>query len=356
MKYNYIAAWIITSGISLPSNSHSTVLTNQGNTKFTLTNIPDILLERVDEASAIGRLILKGLIGQHDSNNFQSALISEIDEIKKERKNKTGEQAVLILQTHGEIECSIKNPIQTDNFIITFDAIEKSKIKQLHQTEIEAMKVAISCANNNLSRFTHLTDGIYLSDEKNKPIYSLSFSMNAEMSVSTYLSEETTKQINDRYIILNQSNDINSVKRLFSQLVEHRADPLKAFLSGWAAMEILIAKLFKNHEALFFSPLVNTEQQTLREQFIKRIREVMKDKYRLTDKFIAVTVALFPNIEETEVAENYNCFCKLKTIRDSISHGEAFSEKNLPVNELAEILRKYIAAYIATHKSPKNAV
>ncbi|MBK1731701.1 hypothetical protein CKO41_07835 [Thiococcus pfennigii] len=81
----------------------------------------------------------------------------------------------------------------------------------------------------------------------------------------------------------------------------------------------------------------------------------MKDKYRLTDKFIAVTAVLFPSIEDAEAEKNYSDFCKLKELRDSIFHGEPFSEKDLPVHEMAALLRKYVLARIATPNKGLNS-
>jgi hypothetical protein len=355
MRYTYTAAWAVVGGISLRQESLPTVLASSESAQFILTRDPDALLARVDEATAVARLMLKGLVGQRGTADFQTALASEIQEIKAERKKKVGAQAVLLFQAQGEIEVAVKEPLREhDTFVVTFDAVEKSTVRQLHQTDIEAMKVAVAFESDIPSRFAYLTDGTYLLNDAGIPVYSISFSMNAEASVSTLLSEEAAKRIAVRYAALNQENDVDSVERLFSQMAEYDTDRLKAFLSGWAALEILIAKSFKSYEQAFLSPFTNAEQPTLRERFLARIKGVMKDKYRLTDKFIAVTAVLFPGIEDAEAEKNYTDFCKLKGLRDSIFHGEPFSEKDLPVPELASLLRKYVVARIATPNKALN--
>ncbi len=301
--------------------------------------------------------MLKGIVGQRGPADFQTALASEVEEIKAERKKKVGAQAVLLFQAQGEIEASVKEPLhEHDTFIVTFDAVEKNRVRQLHQTDIEAMKVAVAFESDAPSRFAYLTDGTYLLNDAGRPVYSISFSMSAEASVSTPLSEEAATRIGARYTALNKENDLDSVERLFSQMAEYGTDRLKAFLSGWAALEILIAKSFKSYEQAFLSPFTNAEQPTLRERFLTRIKFVMKDKYRLTDKFIAVTAVLFPNIEDAEAERNYADFYKLKELRDSIFHGEPFSEKDLPVHEMAALLRKYVVARIATPNKALNTV
>ena len=356
MRYSYTAAWAVVGGISLRQDSPPIELACSRAFRFLLTRDPDAVLARVDEASAVGRLMLKGIIGQRGAADFPTALAAEIEQIKAERKKKIGGHAVLLFEAQGEIEATLKEPLREhDTFIVTFDAVEKRRVRQMHKADIEAMKVAVAFESDAPSRFADLTDGMYLLTEAGKIVYSISFSMSGEASVSTSLSDEAAKRISTRYAALNEADDLDSVERLFSQMAEYGTDRLKAFLSGWAALEILIAKSFKTYEQAFLSPFTKAEQPTLRERFLGRIKGVMKDKYRLTDKFIAVTTVLFPGAANEDVQQDYEKFCKLKDLRDSIFHGEPFSEKELPVHELAALLRKYVLARIATPNQALNA-
>lgn len=343
-------------GISLRQDSPPIELASSRNCRFLLTRDSDAVLAKVDEASAVGRLMLKGLVGQRGAAEFPTALAAEIEEIKAERKNKIGGQAVLVFEAQGDIDATLKEPLREHGtFIVTFDAVEKRRVRQIHQADIEAMKVAVAFESDTPSRFADLADGTYLLTEAGKIVYSISFSMSGEASVSTSLSDEAAKRISARYAALNGADDLASVERLFSQMADYGTDRLKAFLSGWAALEILIAKSFKSYEQAFLSPFTKGEQPTLRKRFLGRIKGVMKDKYRLTDKFIAVTAVLFPGAANDDVQQDYQKFCKLKDLRDSIFHGEPFSEKDLPVHELAALLRKYVLARIATPNQALNA-
>lgn len=323
--------------------------------KFVLTREPDPYLARVDEASAVARLMLKGFAGKKDKAEFSVAVASSIEEIKAERRKKIGSKAVLVFQADGEIEAVLKDSREHEGFIVAFDVVEKRLVRERHQPDIEAMKTAVAFESDTPSRFADLADGTYLRNDAGKAVYSISFSMSAEASLSSSLSEGSAKRISTRYASLNQLTDLDSVERLFSQMADHDTDRLKAFLSGWAALEILIGKLFKRYEQEFLSPFTKADQSNLRERFLERIRGVMKDKYRLTDKFIAVTAVLFPQATDDEVKSDYEKFCKLKELRDSIFHGEPFSEKNLPVYEIASVLRKYVLARISTPDKAPNA-
>jgi hypothetical protein len=358
MRYIYKSSWSVVGGINLPKDAQQIELYKSPRCRFLLTNQPDILLADVDQRTALGRLMLKGLFGQGRATEFPFALEAEIEEIRAERSKKVGSQAILVVEAIGEIDVELKDPyIEHDGFIVTFDIVNKQTVARTHRAEIEAMKLALAFESESPSRFSALGDGVYLINEVGKSIYSISFSMSGDASVSTDLTADGIERISARYAILQKANDMESVERLFSQMADYGTDRLKAFLSGWIALEILIAKAFKVYEHAFLSPLTNGGQPSLREKFLARIKDVMKDKYRLTDKFVVVAALLFPTAQDSELQEDFKKFSQLKQLRDSIFHGEEFSEKDLPIHELATLLRKYVLAHVATLKpdAPTNA-
>ena len=62
----------------------------------------------------------------------------------------------------------------------------------------------------------------------------------------------------------------------------------------------------------------------------------MKDKYRLSDKFIVISYLLCPDDADTDFAE----FQKAKEVRDKLLHGQDISEETLPVITVQNITRK----------------
>ena len=152
-------------------------------------------------------------------------------------------------------------------------------MRQIHQADIEAMKVAVAFESDTPSRFADLTDGTYLL-EAGKIVYSISFSMSGEASVSTSLSDEAAKRISARYAAL-EADDLESWNE--SQMAELNR-PFEGVSSGWTALEILIARSRPTNKLFFrHSP----KQSSLRcGRFIGRIKGVMKDMYQLTDKFM----------------------------------------------------------------------
>jgi hypothetical protein len=127
-------------------------------------------------------------------------------------------------------------------------------------------------------------------------------------------------------------------------MAARRSDRLRAFLFGWTALEILVAKAFKAYEKEFFSSAGNGWQQTLREGFIGSVRKMLESRYRSTDRFSAVTAVLFSDLAEEEVRGRLRSFSRLKELRDAISHGQDFVESELPVEEVEKLLRLYLFA------------
>lgn len=59
-----------------------------------------------------------------------------------------------------------------------------------------------------------------------------------------------------------------------------------------------------------------------------------------------MTVALFPDADDTEVDSYLNQFARLKGLRDKLLHGQDVPEDTLPVHELAGLLRRYVLALL----------
>ncbi|MDP3196284.1 hypothetical protein [Tabrizicola sp.] len=218
--------------------------------------------------------------------------------------------------------------------------------RQAHKEEIDSAKLAIAFESEHPSRFEKFTDGIYLSDTEGRPTYSVTFKFNARAHVSSPFTERAATQASRRYLLVSGHGELRSVCRLYAQMAENENEPLKAFLFGWSAVEILVSKVFVAFENEFMSPLLDGAQARLRQRFLSRVQEVMKDKYRLVEKFTCVTVALFPHSADTDVDSYLEQFKRLKGLRDKLLHGQDVPEDTLPVHELAGLLRRYVLAFL----------
>ncbi|WP_156782124.1 hypothetical protein [Acidihalobacter aeolianus] len=354
MKYYYKAAWAVIGGISSPSDVERAVLVSGTDFTFSLVRNAEVDLTEIDNNQAIARLLVKSIVGQRGSAPFRDAIAIEASEIKEERKQKAESNPILVYEAEGDLPVQMdRHHREQDGIIIGFDLIDKAEVRQLHKPKIEAMKMAVAFEGGSTSRFTELGDGIHLVTDDGKSVFSFTASASGRTTVFTSnpLSDQGVQNVGNRYHTLLSMDDLTSVERLFSQMAVQGADQLKTFLSGWAALEILIAKAFKRYEQEFLSPFTQIGQESMRERFLARIKDVMKDKYRLSDKFVAVSAVLFRDASREDFQRDYQTFRDLKERRDSISHGDPFEENSLPIQQVDALLRKYCLAYIATQST-----
>lgn len=341
MHYTYVEAWSIL-GITLSDGIQSYKIGHSDCCRYILTHDPDAFLSTIDRGFSIGHFMLCG--GGLARLDYDSkALPSMIEKIQAERKNKIMNQAVLIVEIQGDTEVfSIEPSREFNDFIVTLAAIDKDRIDRLikvHRYDIDAMKVALALESEEPLKFSILSSGVYFTDERNKTIHNIDFSFNGSMFSSRKLTSEDSNRISTRYDYLRQAKDMTRVQRLFSLMTDNKNTPLFAFISGWTALEILINKSF----AIYKEVLVNEEESSICKEFISRKNQNKKDadEYTLMDKFILAVLKLFPN----DVDDDCEKFSALKKLRNSI-HNKEFSEPDLPVSELATLLKKYMHAYM----------
>ena len=102
-----------------------------------------------------------------------------------------------------------------------------------------------------------------------------------------------------------------------------------------------MSKTFADYESRMFKQLAEAENSGGRE-YLGRIREVMKDKYRLADKFEIICCQLCPSDADADL----NDFRKAKKIRDEMAHGEEVADAAFPVAVVQGLLKKYLKMHM----------
>ena len=347
MKYTYIAAWGVLGGVHLPSDCESVELYGDEDQSFILTRTPADQLALVDRGRAIAWLLMDGMFGGQVHESFDAGVEHALARVVEYRERRAA-GTVLIYEAHGDVDVEL-DPRLADadtQYLFMMDAVDKLAVRRTHDPCIEAMKMALALEGSSPCRFAPLTNDVYLTDEDGRVIHSPSYRFSAEPSVSSPFASDGKSRVARRYGLLAGRGGNERILRLSSQMSDGESDRLKAFLSGWAALEILVAKYFKSCEESFMSPLLTPDQPALRQRFLGRVRDVMKDKYRLTDKFAAVSVVLFPHAPDEDVQKDFEEFTRLKKFRDKLYHGEEFADADLPLAELRTLLRKYLQAHV----------
>lgn len=179
----------------------------------------------------------------------------------------------------------------------------------------------------------------FVTDDFGRRIHPLSVRASVSSRVLGGVSEEMLDRIRLSIAQLDGRVDLNTVSRLLAQALRSETHRLQAFMSAWTALEIFVAKTFPRFEELFLQSL--SEGQASRD-VLKRIQEVMSDKYRLTDKFSLLASHLAPEDAERDTRD----FGTFKKKRDKYFHEMESDVNQLPLGEVITLLRKYLRLYL----------
>jgi hypothetical protein len=124
-------------------------------------------------------------------------------------------------------------------------------------------------------------------------------------------------------------------------------DDFKSFIFGWTALEIFINKVFSQYERTFVDALTSEASVRGATQYFERVTQVMKDKYRLVDKFSVIATILTGENSDADIDKLKH----IKKVRDALLHGQDIPGASLPNNELRELVSKYLRAHLE-HISP----
>ncbi|WP_209245209.1 hypothetical protein, partial [Pseudomonas aeruginosa] len=135
-------------------------------------------------------------------------------------------------------------------------------------------------------------------------------------------------------------------RRRSSASSENSAGGIRAFCQNQevffrVSLEIFVAKQFKELQS---SITININGATAHNEFSSRMLDVMKDKYRLVDKFSALSNLYDSANSDADIAE----FKRIKGIRDKFFHRMEGEVKSLPLEETRQLMFKYFVLYLET--------
>lgn len=345
MTFTHLCAWQVMGGT--PAGTDSVPLASGAGWSYSLTKDLDAACANSDRGLALSHLALQGIFGPQKVGTLDERLAAEIAEIREARRRRTGGCALLLFQGTGQLAVTIGKSFQQQaDFTLTFDAYDEGEIRRRYVHQHRAMQLALALESKTRVRFDEATAGTYCTDAGGHTVYSLTFSGGtADITVSSPLSQEASAAVAGRFASLAKSAELESTVRLFADMAAYGREPFRVFVSGWAALEILIKRTFKEYEERFFSTLSIPHQPDMAELFLSRIRKTMGDKHNLIDRFTLVSSVLLPSQTTVEAEADVTIFKRIKQQRDDIAHGGAFDESQLPVQQLSDLLMKYLAAH-----------
>lgn len=298
----------------------------------------------LDTGLACASLLLRGMFGGEKIQELPIAIDAEVTKIQEERVLKVKTAVYAVINFKGQAELDIKENLcrETDQYRICFDAIDKEFLRDQHKEEVHSIVSSLSISTSPEYHAELISSGIYFSDSKGKPLYSFTFQGgHARFILANPIDLEKEKEISKITGLSIGNQQLKTPFRLLTQSLETTQDKLRAFISAWTALEILTNKIFSIYEEKFIDDIADDHNSHGVNQFLTRIKDVMKDKYRLTDKFYLIASFL-----SNEATEDIELFKSMKTIRDNISHGKEFNEETLPVENARKLTAKYLMGHM----------
>ena len=346
MKYRYTAIYSI-KGLSLPPARGDTelVVDSAIGLRAILTSQPNAHVFEGDRSLAVAGLMLRALFrAEPTSNDFKQRVANAVEEIRAAREKEFGNDPFLVVIGEGEVPSfNPSHEKDAEDFIVCFDGADKDEIRARFHTRITALINSITSEVESVIGIRKVSDSVVFLRDDGKPVYSYTFSGgSARLYVSRPLSDEQVQTIGELYRLFTADTTLERVQRLLRSSFETEEDALRSFLAAWSAFEIFVNKVFDIYEDRFFKSLFERGAPEVQRKYLQRIREVMKAKYRLADKFAAVSFQLSPDTAD----EDLKTVLQAKKIRDELSHGGSVDEASLPVKPIRDLASKYVRLHI----------
>ena len=255
------------------------------------------------------------------------------------------------IQISGECEEMVgKVILETEEFAVFLNANDPTEsIRSRDEYDIAAILASLILEAGGTISLDKMWDSISMVRADGKQIVPFNCSIDMEFADIDPLADDAPTRIIDRYHRLSRGNEkLGTVLRLLKLSLETEKDKLRSFLFGWSAIEIFINTVFKKYENEIFTEFSEGLQSELRVTYLKRIREVMKDKNRLTDKFSVIALRLCMKDADNDV----KAFKKVKEVRNNLFHRSMADESKLSVTDIHALLVKYLQLHLGGNPRP----
>lgn len=343
MQATYLAIYRVRGVIGLPDDSPVQLLEAPAiKAVAQLTMARDVYFIHLRRLQAFSRMITETLVGGRQdldslSTRFSNALrgcaISEGIDFDK---------PLLIVSVMGEVtSLRMDRAMDVGEVSLGLELFDTQQLAQSAEAVLEAAVagISLSLSPTTTSVVTRIGFVAYAEDSGTGRLsYTLEMSAYGSHASMTSVSREILTNASHLSQILYAKEDLKIVSHLLSRSLR-TTDDLQAFLTGWAALEILIAKTFKStYEPDLYKALGS---MTAASQFLSRVRDVMKDKYNIRDKFVVMSSSLDPINSELDIQE----FRDIKSERDGI-HEMKLKVSGYPTQRVQRLLRKYLRLHL----------
>lgn len=274
----------------------------------------------------------------------ESHIREAVRDVQGARQSAHGAGPFLVIELQGDL-ASFKpqHEREVGGFVVCFDAADKTAIRAAARGPITSIVTAVLATIDGIVDLRKAADAVVFFRADGTPVYSYTFEgATGSLYVSSRVSADQAQTMTRMCAALAASTETARVQRLLRLSSETVAEGLRPFLAAWAALEILINKIFPQYEDSLFGRMSRSESPGVQDAYFSRVREVMKDKYRLLDKFAVIGMQLAPSAVDGDI----EVVRRLKKTRDELLHGEEVDETRLPTAEVRRLALRYLRLHL----------
>ena len=347
MRYQHtVAYWI--KGLYPQQEGTDEEIVSSVNFRAILTNSPNSYCLHGDRINAISKLQLDIFLGQLQPGTFQERIESVVSKIRESRQQRFGAGLFLTcIENRNTEDFGSVSENESEDFIVRYGVELKEVLQQASRDNIPTLLSALTLSIPNVLGFVKIIDFVVFYRDDSKPIYCPALpSISGEAYSAPRITQDTINSIqnlHERCRNLTAANkEFGRVQHLLTSSLLIKDDRLSSFRYAFTALERFIKMVFREYESVFFQRVKNESHSDALEQYLKRILDVMRDKYGLSDKFALIAFIL----SNESVDEDVKKFKVSKKKRDNLFHGEDIVESDLPVEEIQTLARKYFRLHL----------
>jgi hypothetical protein len=350
MEYRYVAAFIV-DGITLPEPEEIALFTaSDSRTKILLASRPDAHLGPADILVALSRRVRISVAGAPPPPPAKD-LASLVQIAHEERAARLNGRPVLIVDVIGDKDIPNRSPNTPLNDIV-FTVVDKQVVKdisKLHEKLVGQALASLALLAAPIYGLKKLSDFVLLDPATSSPVHVSPAGIDIKIGIRSSMPPGLKESIELQFAELLGAPDLETAMRLYADSLIQNEDYLRSFLAAWTAIEVFTNKVFPQYEKDGL-PISKDELPAAMLAYLKRVREVMKDKYTLANKFTLISYALeLPDLDRA-VAQ----FVEAIKQRDRLSHGEQIEERLLPISDVQRLLRELVLRHLRRLKATAN--
>jgi hypothetical protein len=324
------------------------VLVDQGGLRACLTGDPEPRCADADLSTAIGNMLLRRLSGGGPEGTPEERLTQEVEIARGHRQQLGRGRTYLVVHRTGTVPDfpDREREGEIGDVVVRLNGGgARSEVIAETKKAIAALMLSVSTETAHSTTLKPYATALWYSRGDGKRVFAKQMGASASATAWKTFPEGGEAAVEETFREFSALRDLDRVFNLFLASLENAHDRLRAFQSGWAALEIFVNKVFGHYEGHFFDGLVDDAGATAHASYVARIRGVMKDKYRLADKFALVASSLAPG----EADADLDAFREAKAKRDDLAHGQDVSEIELPVELVQALLKRYVHLHAQAH-------